>query len=218
MAATAKQSGGKQASGGQTRRCLATGVLQPRDVLLRFALTPDGELVPDIASKLPGRGLWITPKRSVLAAACRKNLFSRSAKRPVRLRDDLLDRTADLAQERCLSLLGMARRGGNLLAGFDKVREAMLQERVGVLVQAVDASDDGRGKLMRLAKVKGLPVVECFSRMALDAAIGRENTVHVAVLSGGISDKFMAEIARLGDFVSHAAPDHTDNAPSRASG
>ena len=40
-----------------------TGAVMPKDALLRFVLAPDGQVVPDLAGKLPGRGIWVTPRR-----------------------------------------------------------------------------------------------------------------------------------------------------------
>jgi predicted RNA-binding protein YlxR (DUF448 family) len=201
-----------------TRRCVATGKLLPRERLLRFALAPDGQLVPDIAGKLPGRGLWVTPESRVIAEACRKGAFSRSAKRQVLVGEDLLERTIMLARGHILSLLGLARRGGTLTAGFEKVQQWLREGRAAVLVQAADASPDGRRKLRRLAEVQNVPVVEFFEGRSLDEALGRENTVHIAIASGGIADRFMAEIARLGELMPKTATGGSEQAPSGASG
>ena len=182
-----------------TRRCLATGNLRPKAALLRFAVDPEGRVVPDLKERLPGRGLWVTPERAALEIACRKNLFSRAARRAVCVDADLVERTATLAAQQCLYLLGMGRRGGQLAMGFDKVRELLRAGHCGILVQAADAADQGREKLRRLAEAQSpaVPVAELFTLAELDRALGRENTVHIAIASGGITDRFVAHCNRL---------------------
>ena len=76
---------------GPLRRCLATRAVRPKSALLRFVVGPDGTLVPDLAGRLPGRGLWITPERDIVASAAAKNLFAKAARERVVVPSDLVD-------------------------------------------------------------------------------------------------------------------------------
>ncbi len=196
-----------------TRRCLATGDLRPKAALLRFAVDPEGRVVPDFKGRLPGRGLWVTPERAAIEVACRKNLFSRAARRALRVDADLLERTASLAARQCLDLLGMARRGGTLVMGFDKVQDLLRSGHCGALVQAADAAAQGREKLRRLAMAQtpAVPVVELFTLAELDRALGRENTVHIAIASAGITDRFVPNCNRLQKLRGHVDPVGSEN-------
>lgn len=209
-----------EVSRGPMRRCAVTGAVLPKDALLRFVLAPDGQVVPDLAGKLPGRGIWVTPRRDVILRACRKNLFARSLKQPARADEALVDRVAAQVRARCLGVLGLARRAGALMVGFDQVREGMKTGAVRVLVQARDAAEDGRGKLRRLAAAQGSMVttVERFEIAELDGAIGRSNSVHIAIASERIADRFMAECARLESLTSCKDDGPAEMAPSEASG
>ena len=201
------------------RRCAVTGAVLPKESLLRFVLAPDGGVLPDVLGKLPGRGIWVTPQRGLVEKACRKNMFARSAKQPVRVDLDLPDRVVDLMRQRCLQLLGLAKRGGSLVAGFDQVRGWLRAGQCAVLVQASDAAEDGRAKLRRLAATREppVPVVELFNVEDLQGAVGRTNTVHIAVASGGIADRFMAECARLRDMMPDDEIRSSGHASSEAS-
>jgi predicted RNA-binding protein YlxR (DUF448 family) len=205
---------------GPMRRCAVTGAVMPKDALLRFVLAPDGQVVPDLAGKLPGRGIWVTPRRDAILRACRKNVFARALKRPVRADEALADRVAAQVQARCLGVLGLARRAGVLMVGFDQVRAGLRSGAVGVLVQACDAAEDGRGKLRRLAAAQSPAVraIEMFEIAELDRAIGRANSVHIAIASERIADRFMAECARLESLTSRFGDDPAEMAPSGASG
>ncbi|WP_247886784.1 RNA-binding protein [Azospirillum sp. SYSU D00513] len=186
---------------GPLRRCIATGAVQPKDGMIRFGIAPDGEVVPDLEERLPGRGLWISADRQALAKAVSKNLFSKAARRAVRVPPDFAGRIAGLLERRCLDALGLARRAGQALAGYDKVREALKHNQVAragapaLLLEARDGSPDQRGKIRALAP--RLPVVDLFDSAAIAAAMGREHAVHVVIARGRLADGLARDVARL---------------------
>src|SRR5260370_15291879 len=105
---------------GPQRRCIATGQIHDRSILLRFVVSPEGELVPDVASRLPGRGLWLTPRRDILESALAKRSVARAARRSVSMAPGLAARVEALLVRRCCDALGLARRSGLAVAGFEK--------------------------------------------------------------------------------------------------
>jgi predicted RNA-binding protein YlxR (DUF448 family) len=189
------------AEGGRasTRRCIASGALHDRRDLLRFVVAPDGCIVLDLAGKLPGRGLWLLPRRDMIDRACERKLFARAAKVPVRVPDDLAERVVRALRQRCLDLIGLARRGGLVAAGYEKARSRLAAGRAAVLIQAADAAPGGRRKLSALAgsAMPGLPVVEVLTAGELGRVLGREAAVHVVLAPGALADRFISEVARL---------------------
>jgi len=179
------------------RRCLASGEVRPKRELMRFAVGPDGVVVPDVEEGLPGRGLWLLPRRDMIDRACARNLFAKAAKTPVRAPADLADQVACLLRRRCLNLLGLARRGGLAACGFDAAAAWLGDGAAALLLQAEDAAEGGRGKLRALARARGIPVVEIFRAEELGRALGREALVHVALAAGGITTRLNEELARL---------------------
>ena len=125
---------------GPLRRCLATGSIRPKEEMIRFVAGPLSELVPDLAAKLPGRGLWLSPDRDVVHTALTKGLFAKAARRKLTVPPDLAQRLEALMRRRCLDILGMARRAGLVVAGFDQVKEALAKGRALAL-------STGRGPL-----------------------------------------------------------------------
>src|SRR5713101_3778399 len=150
-----------EAPDGPLRRCLATRAVRPKVALLRFVVGPDGTLVPDLANRLPGRGLWITPERDIVALAAAKNLFAKAARERVVVPADLVDLVAALPARDLLDRLGLARRAGQAVAGFEKVRALLVEGAAGLLFAASDGAADGRRKLRALAP--DLPLVECLA-------------------------------------------------------
>lgn len=182
---------------------------------------PDGAIVPDIEGKLPGRGLWVGARRETVDLAVKKSAFARAAKQAVKTPPDLADQIERLLVRRCINLLGLCRRAGLAVAGFVKVEERLAARRVAALVQASDASPDGKAKLARLAR--DIERVEILTSAELGLALGRENVVHAALSPGGLTSSFLAEAQRLAGFRSPPEPlslgkSHSSGGPLSASG
>ena len=120
--------------GAAQRRCIVTGEIGERSRLLRFVVGPQGELVPDVAARLPGRGLWLTPRRDIVERAVAKRLFARAARRPVTVPVGLADRIEALLAQRCIDAIGLARRAGLAVAGFERVADAARAGRAALLL------------------------------------------------------------------------------------
>lgn len=187
-----------QGPAGPTRHCLVTRESLPCEKLVRFVVGPDCIVVPDVMGKLPGRGLWLSAKRDIVRRASVGNVFARASRSHARVPDDLAQQVENLIASRCLDLIGLARRAGEAVAGFEKVRIELSRDRAGVLLCAGDAANGGREKLRflqpRVARVDLLTGVE------LGQVFGRESIVHVAVLKGNLADRLVRETARLGGF------------------
>lgn len=185
-------------SEGPMRRCIAQREARAAAGMIRFVIGPDGSLVPDLGAKLPGRGLWVSAERPILAMALKRNLFAKVAREPVRIPNDVVEQVEATLARRCLDTLGLARRAGVLVAGFDQVGEALRGGQVGLVFGAHDAAEDGRRKIAALAG--SVPVVDAFARAELGRAIGRDEIVHVAVARGRLQRRLLTELRRLSGF------------------
>ncbi len=204
-----------------SRRCLVSGESRPCEELVRFVADPEGAMIPDVSARLPGRGYWVAAQRNAVDEAIKRNQFLKAAARhvskdggddtkksgvsrkKVSVAVDLADQVERLLAKRCLELLGLARRAGELVTGFEKVRERLKADDVLALLTASDASADGAEKLQNLAanvSASGVKKVGIFSREELGLALGRENVVHAALRRGGIGNKFLIEAGRLSGF------------------
>jgi predicted RNA-binding protein YlxR (DUF448 family) len=180
------------------RRCIVTGTVGPKDGMLRFVMGPDDTVVPDLDERLPGRGHWVTARPDVLRQAIAKRHFARAARRPVRPPDDLVERVAEGLAERWLRLFGLARRAGQVTAGYEQVRDALSGGKVALRVEATDGSSDGRTKLAGVGR--DVPLVFVFSARELADALGRAHVVHAAVESGGFAERLSRDAARVAEF------------------
>jgi len=189
------------------RRDLVSGKVLPEHELVRFAADPDGQIVPDIAAVLPGRGMWVRADRKAVSEAAKRGLFAKSAKAPVKAAADLADRVERLLVSRMLSDLGLARRAGQAVMGFDNVIRALDGKAApGLLIEASDGAADGRRKIAGSARARGLKTetIECLTSQELGLALGRENVIHAALKPGRLAERLSFDAARLGGF--RAAP------------
>jgi len=176
--------------------CIVTRTVKDEAELIRFVRSPDGVAVPDLARKLPGRGVWVSLDRGVLAEAVKKKLFSRGFSAETTIPPDLPDMVSNLLRQQVLSLLSLAKKAGEAVAGFMKVEEMLGRGRAKLLFHGTDAALDGCRKLDRLAAPE-VERVALFERRELDLAFGRPNVVHAAVAKGGLAEKLSAAVRRI---------------------
>jgi hypothetical protein len=203
-------SGPQRQARGTQRLCAVTGAPRPVAEMIRFVLAPDGTVVPDVKKKLPGRGIWVTATRHALTTAVARRIFARGFRRDVRVPDDLVASTERLLERSALDALAIARKAGQVAAGFHKAEAALAHARVAGLVHAAEAGNDGIRKLAAariraVQKLDNIAIVTTLSGAQLDLALGRPNVVHAALLSGPESNTFMTRMARLERF--RAGPD-----------
>ena len=177
------------------RRCIASGETKPQSEMLRFVIGPDQEVVFDAAAKLPGRGLWLSARLDMVKTAANKGLFARAAKAQAKVPETLVNDIQRILKKRCLDRVGLARRSGDLVQGFDKVCASLKKVAPGVLIEAADGGDDGREKVTRLAP--DVPVVALFTAEELGRAMGRDNAVHALMAQGKMASTFLQDARRL---------------------
>lgn len=179
---------------GPLRRCLVTRESHAREAMLRFVAGPDDSLVFDVTATLPGRGMWLSAERGVVDMAVRRGVFSRAAGRRLAVPERLAGRVQGVLENRIVELLGLARRAGAAVGGFEKVRERLAAGRCGLLVEAADGSP---AEQARLRQNHAVPMVRPLAAARLGAAFGRESVMHVAIGPGKLAGMIAAEAARL---------------------
>ncbi len=188
---------------GPLRRCLVSGEQRPKAELLRFVVGPNGDLVFDIAGRLPGRGLWLKAERDMIDTAASKRLFSKAARQSVTTPDDLVALVAAGLKRRCLDRLGLARRAGLVAVGFEKVRAQANTGDTVLILEAADGAANGRRKITGLAP--GALVIDVFTGAELGQALGRDHAVHVSLRADRLTDTLTVEARRYSDVAKSTA-------------
>ena len=179
------------ADGGPLRKCIVTGEQAAPERMIRFVVGPEGDVVPDLARRLPGRGMWLKAERGVLEQAVEKKLFGKAARRAVRAADDLPARVERLLLERVLEDVSRARRAGRAVAGFVRVEQMIGQGKAGLLIVAREADGDGLSKL----RASGLPIERLADAPALGRVFGRDHAVYVAIARDDAGGQFIRRIS-----------------------
>jgi predicted RNA-binding protein YlxR (DUF448 family) len=190
------------AGASRERRDIVSGEVKDEAALIRFVPGPDGAVVPDLARKLPGRGIWVAADRASVEAAAKNNLFARAAKAKLSAPAGLADQVEILLRRRVLASLGLARKAGALTSGFEKVSRALASGKAAWLIEASDGAPDGRRKL--LAAARNQPsnpgLIGAFTAAELGLALGAENVIHTAFLAGRAADRWAQDVLRLSGF------------------
>ncbi len=180
------------------RKCIVSGAVRPKTEMFRFVIGPDGRVVPDLNERLPGRGLWLSAERDMVNTACTKGLFAKVARREVKVPPGLEEVLEGLMVRRCLDLIGLARRVGDVVQGFEKAQARFRSGKGGVLLQARDGAAGGRKKIRALAPAE--PLLDLFSARELGQALGRDRAVHVVMAKGRLAESLIREAGRLRSF------------------
>ncbi|MHA7887219.1 MULTISPECIES: RNA-binding protein [Roseicyclus] len=184
----------KDRADGPERRCIATGEVQPKHGLIRFVVGPEGQVVPDLSEKLPGRGIWVAADRAALELAVKKKLFARAAKQPVTVPPDLVALVEAGLARKLTDLIALSRKAGEAVAGFEKVKDWLATRQVKVLLQASDGSERGKSKLWTPTGARYFSVL---TARELGLAFGRQSVIHGALAAGGLAPRVVEGAAKL---------------------
>ena len=197
------------------RQCALTREVKPIAELIRFVVSPDGEVVPDTDARAEGRGVWITLGAKSVTEAVRRKAFAKSLKADVKVADDLAALTQRRLEERLLNALSIARKSGQLITGATKVKSAIEAGQIAALLTATDAAADGRNKLVgslkgfsMAAEEAGLNPSETAHFELLDStqmglALGMENVIHAALIKGGAAQAAVKRADRLARYMAN---------------
>jgi predicted RNA-binding protein YlxR (DUF448 family) len=190
------------ASAARERRDIVSGEVMDEARLVRFVAGPGGQVTPDLARKLPGRGIWVAASREAVETAAKKGLFARAAKAKLTAPPGLADQVEALLHGRLLSALGLARKAGDLTFGFERVLAVLGQGKAAWLIEASDGAEDGRRKLVAAARrAPSQPrVLATFSCAELSLALGAPNVIHTAFLAGRGAERWTLDVERLAGF------------------
>jgi uncharacterized protein len=189
--------------GGSERTCVVTGAKDVPEAMLRFALSPDGSVIPDIRRELPGRGAWTRLSFETVRRAAAKQAFSRAFRSRAVAPVSLAEMVDGLLERDALQALSIANKAGLVVAGAFKVDSEIEAGRIVALIHASDGAPDGAAKRTRALLARTGPEakttegVKLFASRQLDLALGKANVVHAALKPGAASSAFLARAERL---------------------
>ncbi|UMM64395.1 hypothetical protein DM15PD_14090 [Aristophania vespae] len=195
---------GRKKTSSSERRCIVTRSHESPGQMIRFVIAPDGRIVPDLSGRLPGRGLWVKAEREIFDSAKLKQAFSRAARKEVQISQGLLNFVIEGLANRLQDGISLARRAGEAVCGFQKCRERLAANKVGVIICALGASRDELGRLM--SGHRSLPV-EWVPERVLASAFGRDRAVYAVIAPGALAQRLMADCKRFSGVAETSLPD-----------
>jgi uncharacterized protein len=209
--ADAARAPSENSSDNSRRTCVVTGFEAEPEAMLRFALSPEGVVTPDIHRRLPGRGVWTQLDINVVAKAVQRKAFSRGFKNEAKADATLPELVDRLLEDAALRLLSFANKAGLVVSGAMKVESAIRGRKIFALLQASDGAPDGAAKLDRLVRgvfgerETSVARINLFASCQLDLALGRSNVIHAALSAGPTSAAFLVKAGRLVQYRAGAA-------------
>lgn len=187
------------------RTCIVERVRKEKPSLIRFVLSPQGDVIPDIRGNLPGRGVWVTARRAVVAEAVKRRAFERAFRKPVSVSDRLPSQVEELFKRSALDRLSICNKAGLVVTGFLKVDEALGRHQIVALLHADTAAADGKAKLDRKyeAVTSGKDHIapkNCFASAEISLATGSTNVIHAGLKEGGATRKFLEALDRMNGY------------------
>ncbi|MEL6785276.1 MAG: RNA-binding protein, partial [Pseudomonadota bacterium] len=206
------------------RTCIVTREVKSPDTMIRFVAGPEGQVVPDLKGRLPGRGVWVTRNRALVAKAVEKRAFARGLQAPVKASDDLPVQVDSLLAKAALGALSMANKAGEVITGADKVDDHLRRGPRGkngalAALHATDGAEDGLRKLQQAAlagayeglnkkgraRVDGgkdttlaaLPVFRVFTSEEMSLALGANHVIHASIINGPAGLNLQNRLAQL---------------------
>ncbi|WP_277991010.1 DUF448 domain-containing protein [Sphingomonas panni] len=195
------------------RSCILSREHGPRDGLVRLAVSPDGDVLPDVRAKAPGRGAWIGVSRAELETAMAKGKLKGALARAFKgatltIPTDLPQLIEDALRRHALDRLGLEAKSGFVVIGGTAIDKAARSGKLYALYHASDAAADGAGKLAQAWRVgtddegsgrKGLALP--VPRTILSLALGRENVVHVGLTDARAAQRANDALSRWLHFI-----------------
>lgn len=187
---------------GSERTCIVTRTKGEPETMIRFVVGPNGQVVPDLKHKLPGRGVWVTARADKVAEAVKRKAFTRGFRTEVVVSAALPAEIEALLTTECIQAFGLANKAGQVVTGFAKVEAAIEKGGIAGLVEATDAGADG-GRKLRQAVLRRFgseavkPQVKLFTSLQLSLALGHTNVIHAALIEGSAARAFLLRCRRL---------------------
>ena len=181
------------------RKCVLTGVVKSKEELLRFVLLQDGTVIPDFNKKVSGHGFYISNSKRLLTELTVKNPLNKILHTKTIVGENLPQIVENILCQKGLEAVNLARKAGNLIPGFEKVKDIIAKGKAAFVIQATDAGDDGKQKIAEMAK--NIEIITVYDVATLSNALKRENTVYMAVLNNPMNNMVRLALTRYQTFL-----------------
>jgi predicted RNA-binding protein YlxR (DUF448 family) len=181
------------------RTCLGCRQVFGQNDLVRFVRAPDGALLVDLRSRLPGRGAYTCWSRDCIDLALRKRQFDRAFRQPCQVSstDEVVREISAALSAHMLNLLGMGRKAAQMIAGSNAVLTALNSPaRFALIILATDISKGIAEKVERKAAQTETVCIDMYTKSELGRISGRAENSVLGLYVGQLAEAFMADLRR----------------------
>jgi len=182
------------------RTCLGCRQSFDRDRLIRLVAAPDGRLLVDYRGRLPGRGAYVCPVGDCIARAVVPARLSRAFRREGVRGDaqELQQQLAGQIRDKIASLLGMARKAGQVVIGGNLVGDSLgRRDGLALVVIARDISDGIREKVERKKGEVAFFYPDWLAKADMGRILGRAECSVLGIRPGPVADALSRELSRF---------------------
>lgn len=186
------------------RSCLGCRTSKDKNLLIRFVQTPEMEVLPDLDSKLPGRGAYTCINKRCLAAAIEQRQFKRSFKHDVSVMpaEQFIEYVRQQLHGRIIGLIGLANKAGLITSGGTMVIDALKsKKKPGLVIVAADVSEAIGIKIIQAAAAKNVLHRTNLTKDDFGVILGKAPRSAIAVASGGFVVQLVKAIDRYRNFL-----------------
>ena len=172
--------------------CSVTKKMYPSENMIRFVLFPDNKYTIDLNYEFQGKEFFIFASKSTLARI--KDFVGDIYEKEPQV-ENLVTRIDSIIVKRIVSLIALARKSGNLIFGFERVKMALKSGDSDILFHA----NNGSPKELKRIKPRSvrLILVSLFSSSELGKVFNRDNVAHSCVLKGGLAKSLILDVKKL---------------------
>jgi predicted RNA-binding protein YlxR (DUF448 family) len=186
------------------RSCLGCRTSKDKNLLIRFILTPEMEIMPDLDSRLPGRGSYTCISKRCVVKAIEQRQFKRSFKHDVTVMppEQLVEHIRQQLHDRIIGLIGLANKAGLVTSGGSMVLDTLRGKvKPGLVIIATDVSEAIGAKIIYAAAAHHVPHRIGVTKDDFGAILGKAPRSAIAVASGGFVAQLVKAIDRYKNFL-----------------
>jgi ribosomal protein L7Ae-like RNA K-turn-binding protein len=162
------------------------------------------EVLPDLESRLPGRGAYTCIDKRCLKAAVEQKQFKRSFKSDVKIMpaDQLIEYVGGQLHNRIIGLIGLANKAGLITGGSSMVIDALRsKKKPGLVIVATDVSEAIGDKIIHAAATHHVQCRTVGTKDDFGMILGKAPRSAISVASGGFVAQLVKAIDRYTNFL-----------------
>ena len=166
---------------------------------IKFSLSPDNKLVPDLHDKLPGKSIWATTDKALIECIQeRKDVKEHFGVSHV-FTNDLLFLIKKILRKKIVNSISLAKKAGYLAIGIDTIKAQLKEKKHCLIIVAKEA------RSLKNYSFFSSNTISCFENLLyqrdLEKSTGKNNVKYVGILSKNFKKTIQVDLNKLKGFI-----------------